>query len=325
MVAANATCLASIYPALLAALMEANYTIIPSDDGSPQVIKLDESPLSTKELSVLATNVDNVKFTLFTRNNRPFGQVLYLNDINSVARSDWDEKRPTVFVTHGWNSDGTKPVCTMIRDAFLRVEDTNVIIIDWSSVAKNVVYSTVVKGIPAVAEHVGTFVNFLRVKANLNTARLQMVGHSLGAHVASLGARAASKYCEVAQVVALDPAKPMFQYKGPGQRVDRTDARNVQVIHTSNILGINYVMGTSDFYANGGKSQPGCTNDMFGSCAHFRSYEYYRESIVNPRGFPGTPDKSGPIAYMGGAIIDPRAKGIYRFKTASQSPYALDG
>lgn len=57
---------------------------------------------------------------------------------------------------------------------------------------------------------------------------------------------------------ALDPAKPLFELKGPGERVDKSDAANVQVIHTTNTLGLEEPIGDSDFYPNGGKSQPGC-------------------------------------------------------------------
>lgn len=57
----------------------------------------------------------------------------------------------------------------------------------------------------------------------------------------------------------------MFDSKGPGERVDKTDANNVQVIHTcAGLLGLDKNVGTSDFYANGGRNQPGCSNDLLG-------------------------------------------------------------
>lgn len=57
----------------------------------------------------------------------------------------------------------------------------------------------------------------------------------------------------------------MFEGNGPDGRVDRSHARNVQVIHTNaGLLGMTTAVGTSDFFANGGKSQPGCNSDMLG-------------------------------------------------------------
>lgn len=64
---------------------------------------------------------------------------------------------------------------------------------------------------------------------------------------------------------ALDPAKPMFSGKQPGDRVDETDALLVHVIHThAGGLGIEEAVGTADFYPNGGTNQPGCPTSIIG-------------------------------------------------------------
>jgi len=49
----------------------------------------------------------------------------------------------------------------------------------------------------------------------------------------------------------------LYDSKGPGKRVDKSDADLVHVIHTS-ILGLEKSIGDADFYPNGGKKQPGC-------------------------------------------------------------------
>lgn len=52
----------------------------------------------------------------------------------------------------------------------------------------------------------------------------------------------------------------------------------MQVIHTTNTLGISYSAGTVDFFMNGGGVQPGCAwLDL--SCAHERASYFYAESI----------------------------------------------
>ena len=57
----------------------------------------------------------------------------------------------------------------------------------------------------------------------------------------------------------------MFQLKKPGERLDKSDAENVQIIHTcSGQFGYYLSVGTSDFYANDGRHQPGCGIDFFG-------------------------------------------------------------
>lgn len=66
-------------------------------------------------------------------------------------------------------------------------------------------------------------------------------------------------------IVALDPAKPLFDIKNANGRVDKSHALNVQVIHTCpGLLGLDKSVGTSDFYANDGRKQPGCNNDLLG-------------------------------------------------------------
>ena len=81
--------------------------------------------------------------------------------------------------------------------------------------------------------------------------RLQLVGHSLGAHLVGFLAKRVQKLGlgRVARITALDPARPLFRFKvsftpgqlrsptgvlaqGAGGRVDRSDADLVQVIHS---------------------------------------------------------------------------------------------
>ncbi|KAK1132249.1 hypothetical protein K0M31_016371 [Melipona bicolor] len=308
-----------LYPTLLSVLSQSNYMIFPNEEGVPHLVLLDETELSAEEVNTLSTDLDTITFTLFTRYNPKKGQLLKLNDVNSIRNSDWDAKKPTIIVTHGWNSAGSSESCTLVRNAFIEVWNSNVIVVDWSKIADNVVYSSVAKSVPSVADHVAAFVNFLRSNG-LKTTNLKIVGHSLGAHIAGLSAR---KVGNVAEVIALDPAKPMFEKKGPGGRVDKTDAQNVQAVHTCpGLLGLDISIGTSDFFANDGRHQPGCANDMFGSCAHGRSYQYYSESVTNSKGFLGTAN-NGAQAYMGGPTLDPKAKGTYNFKTRSSPPFAL--
>ncbi|XP_076181667.1 pancreatic lipase-related protein 2 [Ptiloglossa arizonensis] len=316
----------TVYPSLLAALLQANYTIFPDEAGVPYLIKLDLTPLTVNELEILKGNVNTITFTLFTRENPKDGQLLSINNVQSVEVSNWKPYRPTMLVTHGWTSSGTSKSCTLIRDAYIKALDCNVIIIDWSVIAKNLIYSQVAKSVPSVGKHVAEFSNFMRSKLDLRASYTTMVGHSLGAHVMGLAARTLISTGIVAQLLGLDPAKPLFENKGPDGRIDRSQAKNVQIIHTAaGKLGMDTAVGMSDFYCNGGSNQPGCHNDLLGACAHSRSYEYFSVSITDPKGFPGVSTIGRPNAYMGGVTFDPSAKGPYNVKTLSQPPYAPGG
>lgn len=305
------------YPTLLSTLREANYTILPNKEGNPALVKLDNALLSEADLLLFGANVETISFTLYTQKNSKNGEVLNLNDVNSVRKSNWNANRETILVTHGWNSNGQSESCTLVRDAFLKVRDCNVIVVDWSKIADHKDYIAVAKNVPRVASHVASFVNFMRTSAGLRTSNLKIIGHSLGAHVAGLCAREVGKLSRVAEVVALDPAKPLFENKSAGERVDVSDAQNVQAIHTcAGYLGMDISIGTSDFFANDGRHQPGCGDDLLGSCAHGRSYQYFSQSVMNPKAFHGVAN-NGATAYMGGATLDPKARGTYHFKTSS--------
>ena len=59
--------------------------------------------------------------------------------------------------------------------------------------------------------------------------------------------------------IGLDPAGPYLSYTDPEVRLDPSDARFVDVIHTdAGLPGNSQNVGDVDFYPNGGSRQPGC-------------------------------------------------------------------
>jgi len=309
--------IAILYPTLLASLASnSNHTLFADEYGTSYIIDTNEPPLTSEELQEVANAVLKTSLLLYTRNNPQVGQPLVINDKDSVKRSFWNPAHPTRIVTHGWRGDAAPgSACALIRDAYLKVSDYNVILVDWSKTAGDLWYWRVAQSVPLVAQRVTQLIDFLEREAGLDPSKTKIVGHSLGGHIAGLAARNAKG--EIAEAIALDPAKPSFESKKPGERVDKSDATLVQVIHTST-LGLAEPLGDADFYPNGGKSQPGC--GIIGialACEHSRSYEYYAESILNPTGF------RVENVFMGGPNLDPNARGKYTLKTAKKSPFAL--
>ena len=57
----------------------------------------------------------------------------------------------------------------------------------------------------------------------------------------------------------LDPAHPFFITNRTSFRLDESDAQYVDVIHTdAGVFGTTLASGHTDFWPNGGSSQPGC-------------------------------------------------------------------
>lgn len=78
----------------------------------------------------------------------------------------------------------------LITAAFLDTQDCNVIIVDWRSVASGL-YTTSVRGVPNVGEHLGRFLVWLINNAGGNWNNVHLVGFSLGAHVVGNAGRTA--------------------------------------------------------------------------------------------------------------------------------------
>ncbi|KAG5314046.1 LIPP lipase, partial [Acromyrmex insinuator] len=315
--------LLAVYPSLLTSIAtNLNYTNDINDSGTLTLSDINESEFILINIfNTIYKDAKKTTFHLYTRNNPEIGQQLFIDDLNSIKKSFWNPDHPTRLITHGWKGNCETTICTDIRDAYLNVGDYNIILIDWRAAA-NHLYSKSARSTPIVSQYVALLIDFLENNASLDPDRTTIIGYSLGGHIASLSARFATG--KIREVVALDPAGPYFEYKEPGERVDKTDAILVQVIHTCiKYIGIKSAIGTSDFYVNGGEEQPGCGrirwigNLMAITCAHMRALEYYIESILNPRGF-----RAGKV-FMGGPSLDPNACGVYILETADRSPFAL--
>ena len=61
----------------------------------------------------------------------------------------------------------------------------------------------------------------------------------------------------------MDPAGPGFTFADSDERLDKSDAKFVDVMHTSikfpKALGLSKPIGHVDFYPNYGGTQPGCS------------------------------------------------------------------
>ncbi|XP_046737696.1 pancreatic triacylglycerol lipase-like [Diprion similis] len=306
---------------------EHDYMYFPDGKGELHLIDLKAKP---EDLSSDVTrNVNTITFNLYTRNNPGTAQILTLNSIASVTGSNFLSSRPTRFVTHGWNSNQRSDACVVIRDAYLTAGDYNVIVVDWSSIA-GTAYNTASGSVGSVGGRISAFLDFLNRSAGLNFGTTKLIGHSLGGHIVGIAAQGASG--NIQAVIALDPALPGFNNAGAGSGIHESDADHVQVIHTNaGFLGLSRAAGDSDFYPNGGRSQPGCGLDLFGACAHSRAYYFFAESILNPTGFPATVTRSQDLeafifkstVFMGGRTLSTHARGSFTLTTASSSPFAL--
>ena len=103
---------------------------------------------------------------------------------------------------------------------------------------------------------IGYLMNQLKNKG-LNV-QFHCVGHSLGSHVCGYaGYYTQSEFgWKIDRISGLDPAGPNFERSDVEVRIDKSDAKFVDIIHSNTgappNAGINAPLGHADFYPNGG-------------------------------------------------------------------------
>ncbi|XP_063709829.1 phospholipase A1 VesT1.02-like [Culicoides brevitarsis] len=277
-----------------------------------------------------------VKFWLYTK-KEPVRRQILLEDLESLKESTFDPTHPIRFLVHGWQNDETSDMIQMIKDAYLKKADFNIFVIDWGKGASSINYYGSRHRVGDVAEVATRFIQFLITNFNVKTKDIQMIGHSLGAHICGLTGKNFEDD-KISVIVGLDPASPLFSVKKYYNRLDVDDAEYVEVIHTAaGSLGFDEPIGTADFYPNFGRSQPGCGWDLTGACAHSRAYEYFTESILSDVGFWSNQcgdysteikkekcSPTGAVVTLGGDPLHVmRAVGNYHLETNKNAPYAL--
>ncbi|EDW23984.1 GL23628 [Drosophila persimilis] len=278
----------------------------------------------------LSTNT--VNFYLYTLRNTNAGQQIKANRA-SIDASNFNPENPTRITIHGWNSNYKDGVNTKIAAAWFLSGDYNMIAVDWVR-GRSLEYASSVAAASGAGKKIAALVDFLVKEYGMSLDTLEVVGFSLGAHVAGHTAKQVASG-EVGKVVGLDPAMPLISYSNTAKRLASDDARYVESIHTAGgTMGFTKPIGKAAFYVNGGKSQPGCGIDITGSCAHTRAVTYYVESL-RFNNFPtqrcdsykeankkACGDKYSSVL-MGATVNIYVAEGIFYVPVNKQSPFGL--
>ncbi|XP_066148571.1 pancreatic lipase-related protein 2-like isoform X1 [Euwallacea fornicatus] len=282
---------------------------------------------------IVDPNGPAVQFVLFTSYNLPI--MLEPNNNSTLNSSGFDFGNPTKIITHGFMSSIKNDVFKVIQTAYLETGLYNVIGMDWSKLCQTE-YASAMRGAKTAGQQLGDFIHWLTFNG-VNIADVHLIGHSLGAHVAGIGADSV-KGGRVGRITGLDPAGPGYRDIKEELKLDPQDAQLVDVVHTfMRVIGTARPSGHVDFYPNGGKYQPGCPDitNLAESilCNHGRSYYLFAESIRKPQSFPSTRCSTLDEAlasrcleesqvFMG--VRETYKNGLYYFKTRSSPPYSIN-
>ncbi|XP_069328553.1 lipase member I isoform X2 [Eulemur rufifrons] len=218
---------------------------------------------------------------MYTRNNLNCAEPLF--EHNNSLNINFNTQKKTVWLIHGYRPMGSIP--SWLQN-FLRIllneEDVNIIVVDWNRGATTFIYNRAVKNTRKVAENLSRHIkNLLKHGASLDN--FHFIGVSLGAHISGFVGK--TFHGQLGRITGLDPAGPKFSGKPSYSRLDYTDAKFVDVIHSdSNGLGIREPLGHIDFYPNGGMKQPGCPKSIFSGieyikCDHQRAVYLFMASL----------------------------------------------
>lgn len=230
----------------------------------------------------LPREVIDTRFYLFTRKNPLEGQTLKAGMEKTILKSNFDAKKETKFIVHGFIDTPLSSWVKEMRRELLIHSDWNVVVVDWAG-GSLPLYTQATANTRLVGLEIAYFINFLKDKYGLKPEDVHIIGHSLGAHTAGY---AGERVEGLGRITGLDPAEPYFQGMPTNIRLDPSDAALVDVIHTDgssifllenwirntpralpwtpsvSLPSIGYGMsepcGHIDFYPNNGKEQPGC-------------------------------------------------------------------
>ncbi|XP_004092327.2 lipase member I isoform X3 [Nomascus leucogenys] len=173
---------------------------------------------------------------MYTRNNLNCAEPLF--EHNNSLNVNFNTQKKTVWLIHGYRPVGSIP--SWLQN-FLRIllneEDMNVIVVDWSRGATTFIYNRAVKNTRKVAVSLSVHIkNLLKHGASLDN--FHFIGVSLGAHISGFVGKIF--HGQLGRITGLDPAGPRFSRKPPYSRLDYTDAKFVDVIH-SDSNGIHFI------------------------------------------------------------------------------------
>lgn len=212
-------------------------------------------------------------FALFTRENRILEQRLSYNKPSSYRMSNFDGKRGTKVIVHGFIDNrlfGTW--MEKMKNTFLEKGDYNVILLDWHK-GNFFPYTQATANTRVVGAMLGLLIHNLCQTYQTNASSFHIIGHSLGAHIAGYAGKFLGN-AQLGHITGMDPAGPLYEGIVSRGRLWHTDAQFVESIHSNGKplfpymgFGMYETCSHVDIYPNGGRTQPGCDQEKWTSFA----------------------------------------------------------
>ncbi|XP_043801529.1 pancreatic lipase-related protein 2-like [Apis laboriosa] len=267
--------------------------------------------------------IDSSFFRLYNRN----GSYIDTNVKNASVLLPYIEKNNSlIFYLTGYTYDIDSDNVKLITGVYLNYTQDNVLALDYRNIT-HANYLIAAHAINDLGKLVADALNTL-VNDGVNSEKIHVIGHSLGAQLAARIARNVNFI--IPRITGLDPAGPLFYF--PDSHLISSDAKFVDIIHTDmGIYGLALKTGNVDFFPNyGHRPQSGCAviapflsqKDL---CTHNRSFEFYAESVKNHTSLIAkcySLNECGGVEYIPMGYATPsNATGNYYLLTNAESPF----
>ncbi|XP_049880119.1 phospholipase A1 member A-like isoform X2 [Pectinophora gossypiella] len=308
----------------------------PPDIGMPAGL-IPDCPGVRKNASISAQSMPMLQVSFYRLDaggnllTRPM-PVTAAHKMLASEKIDWSKK--TVVHAVGWLDSAMFPHSRALAAAYAR-RGYNVFVTDTFAFLTSI-YPKSVRLTRVIGKKLGEFLAKLTA-LGLRGERLELVGISLGAHIAGYTAAAytALTGSRPRRLTGLDPAGPCFRALPPDMRFNAGLADQVDVIHTNiDGFGIAEPLGHVDVYVNGGEYQPGDVPYIpcLVICSHVRAVLYWWQAIEHPKKFIAVQCDSVQEARLANCYnntvtnyigLETRfdRPGIYYLSTSNEFPY----
>jgi len=256
------------------------------------------------------------------------------------------EGQTLTMVIHGFRGDHTARSMHVIKEALLMVGKTNVVVVDWSTLADDpddsalqAYHNVRDHGVAAAAASIAGWIQGVLETKGISAGDVHLVGFSLGAHVSGIIGQNLNS--SVGRITGLDPPRFGYEKVAHSLRLDKGDAQFVNAMHTSGGI-LSYTeedpIGHVDFFPNGDTvPQKGCPYESpidIITCSHYMAFSLFAESVFHNNALIGTScDKwknfknghcknntQAPMGYPTPATL----RGKFFMKTNSEPPFGVE-
>ncbi|XP_026741662.1 pancreatic triacylglycerol lipase-like isoform X1 [Trichoplusia ni] len=144
-----------------------------------------------------------------------------------------------VILIHGFMESSDGWMVQSIAPEMLKKPNTQLFALDGRKII-NIEYFRSSTYVRFMGDILGEFLSDV-IRDGQDPTRIYIIGHSLGSHIAGVAGKRVQELTgeQIGRITALDPAGPCFSNVSASGRLDKTDAKYVDVIHTNGgMLGL---------------------------------------------------------------------------------------